>query len=84
MKQKEASKCWNMRFGKISCLRFNCTSHTCKLFLQTVKLKEELVLVIDTELQKFREKIKCLEDELGEKIAIISDLQDMIDMKTNK
>ncbi len=39
---------------------------------------------MDSEVQQFREKIKCLEDELCEKLTIISDQAEALDIKNTR
>jgi hypothetical protein len=40
--------------------------------------------LLDSVVQKFREKVKCLEDELCEKLTIISDQAEALDMKNTR
>ncbi len=48
------------------------------------RLQETARELLDSELQKFREKIKCLEDELCEKHTIISDQAETLCMKNTR
>jgi len=48
------------------------------------RLQETAQELLDSEVQKFREKIKCLEDELCEKLIIISDQAEALNMKNTR